>query len=126
MVVDINSSVSELRTLIEIKRQEALDLQTKTNDTDEWNRLNEIRWRLADLDNDLYRSHFHKNDDLVEKLIDEIKSAGQDTKKIVKTLDVAKTKLHTAREKLKEVSSLFSELESFYKETEELLESLES
>lgn len=121
MSLDKNSTVAELRTELERKRKRALDLQMNTTDMDEWKNLNAIRWELEDIDNDLYRSQFIKNNESLARLIDQIDSSVEDARKIVETLNNAKEVLQKARAELKNASAMFGELNNFYQETEELL-----
>ena len=124
MSLDKNSTVAELRSELDRKRKRALDLQMNTTDMDEWKNLNAIRWELEDIDNDLYRSRFIKNNEKLEKLIDQIDRSGEDAGKIIETLNNAKDVLQKARTELKSVSAMFGELNNFYMETEELLEAM--
>ncbi len=126
MSLNKNSSVAELRSELDRKRNRTLDLQTNTKDPDEWNNLNDIRWELEDLDNDLYLSQFIKNNEKLEKLIGEIEQSGEGARKIVATLNDAKKTLMRARDGLKKASAMFGELDNFYKETEALLKTLQN
>jgi hypothetical protein len=125
MDLDKNSSVAELRSELDRKRKRVLDMQTNTTDAAEWKMLNDLRWGLQDLDNDIYLNQFIKNDDLIKKLIVQIGQAGEEAKKIISTLENVKTVLQEARTSLKKTSAMFKELDSFYRETESLLKVLQ-
>jgi len=124
MSLNGNNSVAELRSELDRKRKRALDLQTNTTDPEEWKNLNAIRWELEDIDNDLYRSQFIKNNEKLKKLIGQIKQSGEKARKIIATLNDAKKALKKARSELKSTSAMFGELNNFYTETEALLETL--
>jgi hypothetical protein len=124
MDLDKNNSVAELRSELDRKRKRAVDMQTNTTDATEWKMLNDLRWGLQDLDNDIYLSQFIKNDDLIEKLIGQIGQAGEEAKKIMSTLNNVKTVLQKARTDLKKTSAMFKELDAFFRETESLLNAL--
>ena len=124
MSIDNNSSVAELRSELDRKRKQALDLQTDTTDPDEWNNLNTIRWDLEDLDRDLYLSQFIKNNDKLEILIGQIEESGEEAKRIAATLETVTETLKKARAELKDTSAMFGELDDFYKKTDELIKTL--
>ena len=122
MGVNSASSIAELRGELERKRMRTLELRLQTTDPVESANLNTIRWELEDLDNDLYRSQFIRNNDRIEKLIGQIEDAGEPARQISATLTAARDALQRARAELAEASAMFSELQNFYSETEELLD----
>jgi len=122
MNIDKNSSVAELRSELDRKRRNALDLQMNTTDPGDWNNLNTIRWELEDLDNDLYLSSFIRNNEKLEKLIGQIEEASEGAKKIVETLNSIKNAVQKARSALKTTSAMFTDINTFYKEIEALIE----
>ncbi len=120
-----NNTVAEMRSELDRKRKRALDLQANTTDAEEWQNLNTIRWDLEDLDNDLYRSQFVRNNDKLEVLIGQIKQADKEGTRIISTLNDIKGAVQRARLALQSISSMFDELDTFYKETEALLDTFQ-
>lgn len=122
MGLNKENSIAELRSELDRKRMRTLDLRLRTTDPVESQNLNALRWELEDLDNDLYRSQFIRNNDLIEKLIGQIEEAGEAVQRVSATLAEVRETLARARAELAETSVMFSELQNFYTETEELLD----
>lgn len=121
MSLNTRNTIAELRNELDSKRNRAKELQSKTTVTDEWKNLNNIRWELEDLDNDIYKSQFIKNNQKISTLINQINNAQDDAKKIIKTIDEVNSAIKSARSKLKNTSKMLTELNNFYNETEELI-----
>ena len=121
MSLNTRNTIAELRNELDSKRNRAKELQSKTTVTDEWKNLNNIRWELEDLDNDIYKSQFIKNNQKISTLINQINNAQDDAKKIIKTIDEINSAIKSARSKLKNTSKMLTELNNFYNETEELI-----
>lgn len=119
-----SSNVADLRSELERKRREAVDLQLRTTSPTDWSNLNVIRWQLEDLDKDLYASQFIQNNEKIKKLVGEIAAATLEAQKIIDTIDSAVKAVTTARKALKKTSKIFDDTKRFLSETERLLEVL--
>lgn len=122
--IDQSSNIAALRSELERKRREVVDLQLRTTSPTDWSNLNVIRWQLEDLDNDLYVSQFIKNNDKIKKLVGEIAAATQEAQKIADTIESAVKAVKTARKALKKTSRLFEDTQRFLGETEAMLAAL--
>jgi len=119
-----SSNIADLRSELERKRREAVDLQSRTTSTTDWSNLNVIRWQLEDLDKDLYVSQFIQNNDKIKKLVGEIAAATLEAQKIIDTIDSAVKAVTTARKALKKTSKIFGDTKRFLSETEAMLAAL--
>jgi len=122
--IDQSSNIAALRSELERKRREVVDLQLRTTSPTDWSNLNVIRWQLEDLDNDLYVSQFIQNNDKIKKLVGEIAAATQEAQKIADTIESAVKAVKTARKALKKTSRLFEDTQRFLGETEAMLAAL--
>lgn len=121
MIVSTSSTIAELRSELERKRNQAQELQMNTTDPDEWAGMNTLRWELEDLDKDLYLNQFIKNNDRLEKLIGQIKSASADAQKLVETIAGVEQAVNDARGKLKSTSSMFDEMARFLDDIDRMI-----
>jgi len=119
-----SSNIADLRSELERKRREAVDLQLRTTSPKDWSNLNVIRWQLEDLDKDLYVSQFIENNDKIKKLVGEIAAATLEAQKITDTIEAAIKAVAGARKGLKKTSRIFDDTKRFLNETEGLLEVL--
>jgi len=121
-----DNKIADLRSELERKRREVVDLQLRTTSATDWSNLNVIRWQLEDLDNDLYVSQFIENNDKIKKLVGEIAAATLEAQKIVDTIDSAVKAVKNARKALKKTSKVFADTKRFLSETEAILTTLKS
>ena len=124
--ITANSSIADLRSELERKRREVVDLQLRTTSQTDWSNLNVIRWQLEDLDNDHYVSQFIRNNDKIRKLVGEIEAATLEAQKIVDTIDSAVKAVKNARKALKKTSRMFADTKRFLSETEAILSALKA
>jgi hypothetical protein len=119
-----SSNIADLRSELERKRREVVDLQLQTMSRTDWSNLNVIRWQLEDLDNDLYVSQFIDNNDKIQKLVGEIAAATLEAQKIADAIDAAVKAVKDARKALKKTSRIFTDTKRFLNETEAILAAL--